>query len=160
MNPQFYIVLLSLLKLISGQSLFDSENVSVSSSVSVSTSSSRKASPGVNLPPKFLPGGDMDNFKIPEDTPIGTIVISIIIYLSILSYLLKFDHFQGVPIERWGPRGLQSCLQHQWWSPECCEEYRSCDSCQSSRSWNYARNWSHHHSNWYFLNIQFNINKY
>ena len=75
MNPQFCIVLLFLLKLISGQSLFDSENVSVSSSVSVSTSSNRaKPNPGVNLPPKFLPGGDMVNFKIPEDTPIGTIV--------------------------------------------------------------------------------------
>jgi len=28
----------------------------------------------VNLPPKFLSGGDMDNFSLPEDTPVGTIV--------------------------------------------------------------------------------------
>lgn len=81
MNPQFCIVLLFLLKLISGQSLFDSENVSFNSNISVGTSSNcAKPNSGVNLPPKFLPGGDMDNIKIAEDTPVGTIVNSIIIY--------------------------------------------------------------------------------
>lgn len=48
-----------------GQSLFDTE-----------LDANRKLSLGVNLPPKFLPGGDMDNFSLPEDTPVGTMVSS------------------------------------------------------------------------------------
>lgn len=50
----------------SGQkSLFESENID-----------DRKINVGVNLPPKFLPGGDMDGFSLPEDTSVGTIVSS------------------------------------------------------------------------------------
>lgn len=52
---------------LSGQrasSLFESEIVD----------GDRKINVGVNLPPKFLPGGDMDGFSLPEDTPVGTIV--------------------------------------------------------------------------------------
>lgn len=58
----YSFLVLFILKPAYGQSLFDSENVT----------GSRKS--GVNLPPKFLPGGDMENFRLPEDTPVGTIV--------------------------------------------------------------------------------------
>ena len=51
---------------LSGQkSLFESEIVG---------DENRKLNLGVNLPPKFLPGGDMDGFSLPEDTTVGTIV--------------------------------------------------------------------------------------
>jgi hypothetical protein len=50
---------------LSGQSLFESEIVG---------DENRKLNLGVNLPPKFLPGGDMDGFSLPEDTAVGTIV--------------------------------------------------------------------------------------
>ncbi len=51
---------------LSGQkSLFESENLE---------EDNRKINIGMNLPPKFLPGGDMDGFSLPEDTSVGTIV--------------------------------------------------------------------------------------
>lgn len=62
---QFFLLCL-LASPLSGQSLFESENVD----------GVRKINVGVNLPPKFLPGGDMDGFSLPEDTPVGTIVSS------------------------------------------------------------------------------------
>ena len=69
MNHFFVFVLLCLLaNSISGQkSLFDSENVDA-------IAENRQLNVGVNLPPKFLPGGDMDGFSLPEDTAVGTIV--------------------------------------------------------------------------------------
>lgn len=62
---QFFLLCL-LASRLSGQSLFESENVD----------GDRKIVVGVNLPPKFLPGGDMDGFSLPEDTSVGTIVSS------------------------------------------------------------------------------------
>ena len=53
-----YLLVLFLVNPLSGQSLFDSENVR----------------PGVNRPPKFLPGGDLLDLSLPEDTPVGTMV--------------------------------------------------------------------------------------
>lgn len=53
-----YLLVLFLVNPLSGQSLFDSENVRL----------------GVNRPPKFLPGGDLLDFSLPEDTPVGTMV--------------------------------------------------------------------------------------
>ena len=47
------------------QSLFDSVN----------NGGTKLKVDGVNLPPKFLAGGGMENFSLPEDTPVGTIVI-------------------------------------------------------------------------------------
>ncbi|KAI9558883.1 hypothetical protein GHT06_015672 [Daphnia sinensis] len=51
---------------LSGQkSLFESE---------IGGDENRRLNIGVNLPPKFLPGGDMEGFSLPEDTAVGTIV--------------------------------------------------------------------------------------
>lgn len=46
------------------QSLFDA----------IDSEDARTVNVGVNLPPKFLPGGDMVGFSLPEDTPVGAIV--------------------------------------------------------------------------------------
>ena len=54
-------ILLLLLRLSNCQSLFDALDIE------------RPISVGVNLPPKFLPGGDMVGFSLPEDTPVGAI---------------------------------------------------------------------------------------
>lgn len=54
---------------LSGQkSLFESE---------IGGDENRRLNIGVNLPPKFLPGGDMEGFSLPEDTAVGTIVSAI-----------------------------------------------------------------------------------
>lgn len=84
--PQCFLYLLVLLfvsPLLSGQSLFDSENVNTRFSV------------GVNLPPKFLPGGDMDGFSLPEDTPVGTMVSNILTFHEkyLLYYLIVYFFF-------------------------------------------------------------------
>ena len=47
-----------------GQSLFNSADIVRNGPVTG----------GENLAPRFLPGGDMDKFSLPEDTPVGTIV--------------------------------------------------------------------------------------
>lgn len=68
MQTYFAICLLlcSIASPLSGQkSLFESESV---------VEDRKLTSVGVNLPPKFLPGGDMDGFSLPEDTSVGTIV--------------------------------------------------------------------------------------
>lgn len=44
---------------------------------------------GVNLPPKFLSGGDMENFSLPEDTPVGTIVSFLLCNFKNEQYLMK-----------------------------------------------------------------------
>lgn len=63
----FVFLLCLLARPSSGQkSLFESENLE----------EDRKINVGINLPPKFLPGGDMDGFSLPEDTSVGTIVSS------------------------------------------------------------------------------------
>jgi hypothetical protein len=66
LNCLVVLLLCLLAKPLSGQkSLFESEIVG---------DENRKLNVGVNLPPKFLPGGDMDGFSLPEDTAVGTIV--------------------------------------------------------------------------------------
>jgi hypothetical protein len=65
LNCLVVLLLCLLANPLSGQSLFESEIVG---------DENRKLNLGVNLPPKFLPGGDMDGFSLPEDTAVGTIV--------------------------------------------------------------------------------------
>ena len=65
LNCLVVLLLCLLTNPLSGQSLFESEIVG---------DENRKLNLGVNLPPKFLPGGDLDGFSLPEDTAVGTIV--------------------------------------------------------------------------------------
>lgn len=63
--------ILLLLRLANCQSLFDAVDAE---------GDARPLSVGVNLPPKFLPGGDMIGFSLPEDTPVGAIVSNMFRY--------------------------------------------------------------------------------
>lgn len=58
-------ILYLLLRVTAGQSLFDAIPGLEKIPVPVE---------GKNLPPRFLPDGDMNGFSLPEDTPVGTSV--------------------------------------------------------------------------------------
>ena len=65
MRRTLLLLIAGALQLVNGQSLFDAE---------LGVRNQKTNIGGINLPPRFLPGGDMDKFSLPEDTPVGTIV--------------------------------------------------------------------------------------
>ena len=57
----------------------------------------------INLPPKFLAGGDMDGFSLPEDTPVGTIVCnfqSVLLLSGNCMNVMCFQILLGLPFTR------------------------------------------------------------